>query len=237
MRAGLHVSGAVGSGVLIARLPDGSWSPPSGILVQALGVGFNMGIDIYDCVVVINNRSALQAFSKLRVTLGAQVSAAVGPLGVGGSLDANVDPRKTDPKGAAIDRSPCYTYMKSRGLYAGVQIDGTFIIARNDENTRFYGERLPVSDILAGRLQNHVPAGVLPLMEVAKAAEGRWNLDHGVPNEVSNRTAPEDGVVEKDMEASEKESEAFQRSEEEESRRSAKEREAYGHDIPHEATQ
>lgn len=233
MRAGLHVSGAIGSGVLIARLPDGSWSPPSGILVQTLGVGFNMGIDIYDCVVVINNHSALQAFSKLRVTLGAQVSAAVGPLGVGGSLDANVDPRKTDPRGAAVDRSPCYTYMKSRGLYAGVQIDGTFIIARNDENARLYGERLPVSDILAGRLRNHAPAGVLPLMEVAKAAERKWNFDRRVLDEAPNQAMQEDGVVE----ASRKERAAFQRFEEEESRRSAKEREAYEHDIPHEATQ
>lgn len=67
MRTGLWVSGAGGSGVLIARKEDGNWSPPSGILIHTLGVGFMAGIDIYDCVIVINNREALNAFSKLRV--------------------------------------------------------------------------------------------------------------------------------------------------------------------------
>jgi lipid-binding SYLF domain-containing protein len=206
MRAGLWVSGAGGSGVLIARLPDGSWSPPSGILVHTLGVGFNMGIDIYDCVVVINNYKALEAFSKLRVTLGAEVSAAVGPVGAGGVLDANIDPRREK----AVDRTPVYTYMKSRGLYAGVQIDGTFIIERNDENARFYGERLPVTDILAGRVQN-VPAGLLPLMEVAKAAEGRMDFDHRVVEDLYTQPPPSDVEVERQWEASEKEKEAYAR--------------------------
>jgi lipid-binding SYLF domain-containing protein len=72
MGTGMWVSGAGGSGVLIARKEDGSWSPPSGLLVHTLGVGFMAGIDIYDCVVVINNREALEAFSKVRVSLGGE---------------------------------------------------------------------------------------------------------------------------------------------------------------------
>ena len=49
-RTGLHISGAGGSGVVLARLPDGTWSPPSGFLVHTLGAGLMVGLDIYDSV-------------------------------------------------------------------------------------------------------------------------------------------------------------------------------------------
>jgi lipid-binding SYLF domain-containing protein len=202
LRAGLWVSGSGGSGVLIAKNLDGSWSPPSGILVHTLGVGFNAGVDIYDCVVVINNPKALEAFSKLRVTLGGEVSVALGPLGFGGTVDSNIDPRKQQ------DRTPVFTYMKSRGLYAGVQIDGTFIIERNDENARFYGRRLPVKAILAGQ-PKEVPASVVKLMEVAKSAEGRTDVDETIIEEVGLYPAPGDIEVEKKVEATEEEKREF----------------------------
>ncbi|KUJ08186.1 DUF500-domain-containing protein [Mollisia scopiformis] len=169
MRTGLWVSGAGGSGVLIARKEDGSWSPPSGILIHTLGVGFMAGIDIYDCVVVINNRKALEAFSKLRVSLGGELSVVAGPVGVGGILESEV----------IKDKKPIWSYVKSRGLYGGLQVDGTIIVERNDENARFYGERLPVGQILAGNVR-HVPQEVRMLMEVVKAAEGRTDVDSGM---------------------------------------------------------
>jgi lipid-binding SYLF domain-containing protein len=87
MRTGLWISGAGGSGVLIARKEDGEWSPPSGILLHTAGLGFLVGVDIYDCVVVINNRKALDAFTKVRATLGGEISAVAGPVGVGGVLE------------------------------------------------------------------------------------------------------------------------------------------------------
>lgn len=184
-RTGLWISGAGGSGVLIARKEDGSWSPPSGILIHTLGVGFMAGIDIYDCVLVINDRQALNAFSKLRVSLGGEVSLAAGPVGVGGILDHEL----------LRDRKPVWTYMKSRGLYGGIQFDGTIIIERNDENARFYGERLPVGQILAGNVRR-VPPETRMLMEVVKEAEGRTDLDQVMLAEVYNQPVPGDVEVE-----------------------------------------
>jgi lipid-binding SYLF domain-containing protein len=66
MRTSLGVSGAGGSGVLVARQEDGSWSPPSGILVQPAGLDFLFGINIYDCVVAINSWKTLELFTKIR---------------------------------------------------------------------------------------------------------------------------------------------------------------------------
>jgi len=69
-----------------------------------------------------------------------------------------------------------FTYLKSRGFYAGVQIDGTIIIERTDENERFYGHRIPVAEILAGKVR-HPPFEVKRLLETVRAAQGDTDVD------------------------------------------------------------
>ncbi|KAL2219895.1 hypothetical protein M432DRAFT_285932 [Thermoascus aurantiacus ATCC 26904] len=170
MRTGLWVSGSGGSGVLLARIPEtGEWSPPSGIMLHTAGLGFLVGVDIYDCVVVINTYEALEAFKKVRCTLGGEISATAGPVGVGGILETEVHKRQ----------APIWTYMKSRGFYAGVQIDGTIIIERTDENQRFYGEGISVTDILAGKVKQP-PASLKTLMQTVKAAQGDIDVDESL---------------------------------------------------------
>jgi len=165
MRTGLWISGAGGSGVLVGRKDDGTWSPPAGILLHTAGLGFLVGVDIYDCVLVINTTQALATFAKWRCTLGGEMSAVAGPIGMGGVLD-------TDFR----TRAPIFTYLKSRGFYAGVQIDGTVIIERTDENERYYLEKLSASDILAGKVR-HPPPELKMLMETLKAAQGAGDVD------------------------------------------------------------
>lgn len=170
MRTGFWMSGSGGSGVLLARMKDtGEWSPPSGIMLHTAGLGFLIGVDIYDCVVVINTYEALEAFKKLRCTLGGEVSAVAGPVGVGGVLETEVHKRQ----------APIWTYLKSRGFYAGVQVDGTIIIERSDENERFYGQRIPVGDILEGKVPSP-PSSLKTLMETIKAAQGDTDVDESM---------------------------------------------------------
>ena len=186
MRTGLWVSGAGGSGILVARKADGTWSPPSGILLHTAGLGFLVGVDVYDCVCVINTRKALESFTKTRATLGGEVSAVAGPVGVGGVLE-------NDGKWKQANR-PVFTYLKSRGFYAGVQVDGTVIVERTDENERFYGERIGVADILAGKAR-HPPYEIKMLMETLKAAEGSTNVDKDMMEELADQPAPGDVEV------------------------------------------
>ncbi|EER27296.1 hypothetical protein D8B26_006655 [Coccidioides posadasii str. Silveira] len=162
MRTGLWVSGSGGSGVLLGRIKEtGEWSPPSGIMTHTAGLGFLAGVDIYDCVVVINTYEALEAFKAVRCTLGGEVAASAGPIGAGGNLETEVHKRQ----------APVWTYIKGRGFYAGVQIEGTIVIERCDENERFYGERISVSDILAGKTKRP-PSSIKTLMQTLKAAQG-----------------------------------------------------------------
>ncbi|KAK8187193.1 uncharacterized protein BKA78DRAFT_332942 [Phyllosticta capitalensis] len=184
MRSGLWISGAGGSGILVGRMEDGNWSPPSGIMLHTAGLGFLVGVDIYDCVVVINTQEALEAFAKVRCTLGGEVSAVAGPLGVGGIVETEVHKRQ----------APVFNYMKSRGLYAGVQIDGTVVIERADENEKFYGERLGLADILAGKVQNP-PLELRTLMETIKAAQGDAEFDQKL---LSTEPSPSDFELDTD---------------------------------------
>ena len=181
MRTGLWFSGAGGSGVLLARKEDGNWSPPSGIMLHTAGLGFLVGVDIYDCVVVINTQEALDAFSSIRCTLGSEISVAAGPIGAGGVLDSELHKRQ----------APIFTYLKSRGFYAGVQIDGTVIIERTDENERFYGQRVPVKEILQGKV-THTPYETKQLLETVRAAQGDSNIDE---NLLPTEGPPSDFVV------------------------------------------
>lgn len=187
MRSGLWISGAGGSGILMARKEDGNWSPPSGILLHTAGLGFLVGVDIYDCVVVINNRKALESFTKVRATLGGEISAVAGPVGVGGVLE-------NDGKWKELNK-PVFTYLKSRGFYAGVQVDGTVVIERTDENERFYGQKIGVADILAGKAR-HPPHEIKMLMETVKSAEGSSDVDQGMMRELEDQPAPGDVNVE-----------------------------------------
>ena len=166
MRTGLWVSGAGGSGILVGRTATGEWSPPSGILLHTAGLGFLVGADIYDCVVVINTEEALRAFTKIRCTVGGEISAVAGPAGVGGILETEIHKRQ----------APVWTYLKSRGFYAGVQFDGTVIIERSDENESFYMEKIGVADILAGNVR-HPPYELKTLMATLKAAQGDSDVD------------------------------------------------------------
>jgi len=244
-RVGFQVSGATGSGILIARLPDGSWSPPSGIQVHSLGAGFVIGVDIYDCVVIINSREALEAFKQTRMSLGSDLAVVAGPWGAGGSLDIGLpvsegkgkekeknekdtkagaehatsstlyapgtgpqpamDPKTTETQSSTTFSAPperkpspfreamskpVYSYVKSRGFYAGVQIDGTVVTERKDANAAFYGAKVTVDQILKGQ----VPTGgwhghVKELLDVVKGAEVPKDQTTTLPS-----TTPADGT-------------------------------------------
>ncbi|KAI5288612.1 hypothetical protein KEM55_009039, partial [Ascosphaera atra] len=154
-------------------------------MLHTAGLGFLIGVDIYDCVLVINDYKALEAFKKVRCTVGGEVSAVAGPVGVGGMLDTEVHKR----------RAPIWTYLKSRGFYAGVQIDGTIVIERTDENERFYGERIGVEDILAGKVR-HPPYEIETLLHTVKAAQGDSDYNEGL---LPSPGAPADNEIEHDL--------------------------------------
>jgi lipid-binding SYLF domain-containing protein len=160
VKAGFVFSGKAGSGLVISRLPDGSWSAPSCIATGGVGWGLQIGADITDFVIVLNSEDAVRAFSLGgNVTIGGNISATAGPIGTGGSVQASL-----------AHPAPMFSYSKSKGLFAGLSLEGTVLIERKDANRDFYGSPVPAKDILGGRVPP--PEVASRLYEIIEAAEG-----------------------------------------------------------------
>ncbi|MGE5217731.1 MAG: YSC84-related protein [Chloroflexota bacterium] len=149
-KAGFIVSGRGGTGIVIARTENG-WSGPSAIGSGGIGVGLQAGVQVSEYVIILNTQEAVQAFSQgSNVTLGGNLSAAIGP--VGRSAEAGAAPQ------AAI-----YTYSRSQGIFAGISLEGTVIATRYEANEEFYGKPVYPSDILSGAVKP--PPGAQKLLD------------------------------------------------------------------------
>lgn len=186
MRSGLWMTGSGGSGILIARKSDGTWSPPSGIMLHTPTLSFIIGVDIYDCVLVVNNLAALESITKPRVTLGEDVGLTSGPL-------VPLDSDEADIKWKDLGNT-VLTYMKARGQTQDVNLNGCILAERSNENERFYSSGVTQMDILAGNVARHVEE-TKPLFEVIKMAEGRTDYDPAVIEKCAMEPAPSDAVI------------------------------------------
>lgn len=188
MRSGLWKSGSGGSGILIARKSDGRWSPPSGLLLHTAALGFVIGVDVYDCVLVINSMSDLEMFTRASVTLGADVDLSVGPVLPAGDIE-------TDSRSKETTQSVC-TYVKAKGEHRAVSIDGSLVTERVAENHRFYGREVSVLEVLAGQVPQVEFPALKALYEVIKSAEGRVDFDAPLLEKLALQPAPGDAIIE-----------------------------------------
>lgn len=148
LKIGFGISGKGGQGVVVARTGHG-WSGPSFIGTGGAGWGAQIGAQVTDFILVLNTRAAVRAFAQSdNVHLGADVSAAAGP--VGRDLQAGVMPN------AAV-----YTYSRSRGLFAGASLEGAIIFTQKDSNMKYYGRPVNAGAILRGEVAPPRGASVL----------------------------------------------------------------------------
>ncbi|ATY65307.1 DUF500 domain [Cordyceps militaris] len=187
MRSGLWMTGSGGSGILIARKSDGTWSPPSGIMLHTPTLSFIIGVDIYDCVLVVSNLAALETITKSRVTLGEDVGLLNGPSVPLDSQEKRISWKDLD--------NTVLAYMKARGQHQSVNLHGCILTERANENERFYRAEVTQMDVLAGNVSRHVKE-TEALFEVIKMAEGRTDFDAAVISQTALQPAPGDAVIE-----------------------------------------
>jgi SH3 domain-containing YSC84-like protein 1 len=148
VKVGFGISGKGGQGVVVARTGSG-WSGPSFLGTGGAGWGPQIGAQVTDFVFVLNSNAAVRAFAQDgNVTLGADASAAAGP--VGRDAHAGVTPT------AAI-----YTYSRSKGLFAGASLEGAVIATQKTANAHYYGRPVRATNILNGRVAPPARAHVL----------------------------------------------------------------------------
>lgn len=156
VKLGFLGSGRFGSGIIIARLSDGSWSAPSAIATGGAGFGGQIGIELTDFVFVLNDAAAVRTFCQPgSITLGGNVSIAAGPVG-----------RNAEAAGAASLKGVAgvFAYSKTKGLFAGVSLEGSVLVERKDANEKLYGSRITAKQLLQGQVPS--PPAADPLMRV-----------------------------------------------------------------------
>jgi lipid-binding SYLF domain-containing protein len=147
----LGVGGSTGHGAMVCRGGTsfrGAWGAPAMYSLDGGSVGFQIGAEATDLVLLVMNRRGVDALLSTKVTLGGNASVAAGPKGraVAASTDASM-------------RAEILSYSRSRGLFAGVSLTGTSLRPDNDASQLVYGRKLTARLIVTGPTMMVPPSG------------------------------------------------------------------------------
>jgi lipid-binding SYLF domain-containing protein len=129
IKGGLIVGGQRGRGILSAKDPKtGAWSSPAFLTITGGSFGAQIGAQAVDLILVVQNRRGLEQLVANQFKIGADASVAAGPVGRDASASTDIQMR-----------AQILTYSRTRGLFAGVTLNGSTIRQDRDANDRFYG--------------------------------------------------------------------------------------------------
>ena len=149
VKAGFIFGGRRGEGLISVKTADGTWSNPSFITMTGGSVGFQVGVSSTDVVLVFRTQRGVDSIVDGKFTLGADAAAAAGP--VGRNASASTDGQF---------KAELYSYSRSRGLFAGVALDGSALRIDYDANAAVYGAGITPRRIFEGGVSN-VPSAVV----------------------------------------------------------------------------
>ncbi len=147
VKVGAVVGGRRGSGALVVRGDDGRFSDPIMISITGGSVGWQIGVQSTDLVLVFTTKRGVEGIADGKLTLGGDASVAAGPVGRSASAGTDQD-----------FKAEVYSYSRNKGLFAGVSIDGSVIAIDSRSNARLYGQTASASDIMARRVSTNADA-------------------------------------------------------------------------------
>jgi lipid-binding SYLF domain-containing protein len=139
INAGLVVGGKRGKGIALVKNKDGTWSNPVFVTLTGGSIGFQAGVQAVDLVLIFKRSETLMNIGKGSFTLGGDISVAAGPLGR--SSSANTD-YKLDAE--------VFSYSRSRGLFAGISLNGAGLEVDSSANAKFYGQTASAKALFSG---------------------------------------------------------------------------------------
>jgi lipid-binding SYLF domain-containing protein len=161
VKAGLVVGGRHGRGLIAVRGSDGTWTNPSFISITGGSVGFQAGVQSTDIVLVFRTERGVDSIVSGKFTLGADAAVAAGPVGrtASASTDAQL-------------KAEIYSYSRSRGLFAGVALDGAVLAIDHRANQRVYGRNVTPRQVFAGGVRD-VPGPVVDFRDALEEYTAR----------------------------------------------------------------
>jgi SH3 domain-containing YSC84-like protein 1 len=157
--------GSHGKGVATCRTESGLWSAPAPITITGGSWGLQLGGQAVDLVMIVTNDDGMQHLISSHFKLGADASAAAGPVG----RDAGAD---TDWK----MRAEVLAYSRARGIFAGIDLNGSVVTQDKDETRILYGRFVPFADILNGK--THPKEASEPFLSAIRRYSGQAR-EHG----------------------------------------------------------
>lgn len=160
VKVAIGFGGNHGKGIASCRTADGRWSAPAPITITGGSFGLQLGGQAIDIILIVTNDQGMQHLLSSKFKLGADASAAAGPVG----RDAGAD---TDWK----LKAEVLTYSRARGLFAGIDLNGSAITQDKDETRVLYGKFEPFEDILEGKIQ--APESAEPFLSAVRKYAGQ----------------------------------------------------------------
>ncbi len=143
LKKGAFIVGAkYGRGFIVCRKAGGGWSAPAGVRVEGGSVGFQIGGSATEVVMLVMNEAAIDKLLSSKFTIGADASATAGPVGRTAAAATDVQLK-----------AQLLTYSRSKGLFAGVSLEGATLRPDDDVNKDLYGKEMSNKDIVMGTMK------------------------------------------------------------------------------------
>jgi len=140
-KGGFVVGGSYGKGVVVAR-KDGKWSGPSFVYIGAGSIGFQIGAQLTDLILVVIGQNTMDSFLRSSFKLGADAAIAVGPVGAQATAATDI-----------LLKGGIYSYSRAKGLFAGISLEGAGMGTEYDLNRAYYQTTSNPKDILYGQVE------------------------------------------------------------------------------------
>jgi lipid-binding SYLF domain-containing protein len=137
IKGAFGIGGEFGRGLVSERRADGRWSAPSFVKIGGGNFGLQLGVQSTDLVLVFTSRDGFKGLLDGKVKLGADAAVAAGPVG-----------RKAQVATDVLLKSPVFAYSRSKGLFAGIALDGSVVSIDDSANRKVYGKDFTPQDIL-----------------------------------------------------------------------------------------
>ena len=151
LRAAFGIGVDAGSGVLVARdKQTGEWSEPVFYILGGLSVGFQIGGEASEVIIMARTQGAVENLHASSFKLGGDASIAAGPFGIGaeGATSANL-------------KADFLSFSRSKGIYAGISLEGSIISVDDDANEAYYGQKVrPVDILISKSVKNEHSSGL-----------------------------------------------------------------------------
>lgn len=138
VKGGFILGGSYGEGVAVYRnKAKNTWSDPAFMNIGAGSLGFQIGVQSIDLILVVKNRKTLEALISSKVKLGADMAIAAGPVGARAEAATDV-----------VWTAPIYSYSKTKGVFAGVSLEGSVLGVMDEMIRKYYGPKATINGVL-----------------------------------------------------------------------------------------